>query len=222
MSRRALSRHRPWLLASLVASISYFLISDAPIGGLWLMLWKGTGVAFLAVYAALRGWGRDGALITAVLALGALGDIALELSFLVGGTLFALGHLFAIGLYLRNRREAAAVSQTLTAAALLILTPVIAALLTYPLDNWVLAAAYSALVGAMAGAAWTSRFPRYQVGIGAVLFVISDLLIFAREASVLADSVTDWLIWPLYYSGQFLIATGVVQTLRRDRNRGRR
>ncbi len=181
------------------------------------MLWKGAGVAFLAIYAAFRGRGLDGLLISGVLAFGALGDVALEISYLVGGGLFAIGHLIAIVLYLRNRRTSITGSQAVAAFGLLLLTPVIAGLMTYPLDNWVLATAYSALVGAMAAAAWTSRFSRYRVGVGAVLFVISDLCIFAREASVLPEAVTAWLIWPLYFGGQFLIATGVVQALRQER-----
>ena len=216
MPHPALAKHRPWLLASLVAGVSYFFVSDDPIGGAWLMLWKGAGVAFLAIYAAFRGKGVDGLLIAAVLMFGAMGDVALELSFLGGGSLFAVGHAIAIALYLRNRREHASGSQVMTAAALLLLTPVIAGLITYPVDNWHVATAYSGVVGAMAAAAWLSRFPRYRVGAGAVMFVVSDLLIFAGEAGALPRSVTEWLIWPLYYGGQFLIATGVVQTLRKD------
>lgn len=218
MPHPALARHRPWLLASLIAGISYFFVSDEPIGGAWLMVWKGAGVAFLAIYAAFRGRGLDGLLIAAVLVFGALGDVALEVSFLVGGGLFAVGHVIAIALYLRNRREFVTGSQIATAAALLILTPVIAGLITYPLENWFLATAYSGLVGVMAAAAWSSRFPRYRVGAGAVMFVVSDLLIFAGEAQALPRVVTEWLIWPLYYGGQFLIAVGVVQTLRSDGN----
>ena len=214
MSRRALSEHRPWLLASLIAGVSYFFVADDPIGGVWLMLWKGAGVAFLATYAAFRGRGTDGLLIAAVMLFGALGDVALEISYVVGGGLFAVGHLIAIALYLRNRRERTSSSQLMAALALLILTPLIAALMTFPLGNWMLAAAYSGVVGAMAATAWLSRFPRYRVGLGAVLFVVSDLFIFSREAGVLPESITSWLIWPLYFGGQFLIATGVVQTLR--------
>lgn len=218
MPKAALAKHRPWLLAALIAGVSYFFVSDDPIGGVWLMLWKGAGVAFLAVYAAFRGVGTDGLLIAAVLLFGALGDVALEVSFLIGGSLFAVGHLIAIVLYLRNRRDSTTSSQRLAAAGLIVLTPLIAGLMTFPLPNWTLATAYSGLVGAMAAAAWMSRFGRYRVGVGAVLFVVSDLLIFAREASVLPDLVTGWLIWPLYFGGQFLIAVGVVQTLRKDRN----
>ena len=214
MPKRALSEHRPYLLASLIAAVSYYFVADDPIGGIWLMGWKAAGVGFLALYAAHRGKGFDAWLIAAVMAFGAMGDALLEVSFLIGGGLFAIGHLIAIWLYLRHRRGATTASQKGAGLALLIFTPILAALLTYPLPNWELAAGYSFLVGAMAAAAWTSNFPRYRVGAGAVLFVVSDLLIFGREAGRVPYEVAEWLIWPLYYGGQFLIATGVVQTLR--------
>ena len=215
MPKRALSEHRPYLLASLAAAVSYFFVMDDPIGGIWLMAWKGAGVGFLALYAAHRGKGIDGTLIALVMAFGALGDVALEISFLVGGGLFAIGHLIAIALYLRNRRGGPTSSQQLAGLALLVATPVIAGMMTYPLPNWQVATGYSFLVGAMAAGAWTSRFSRYRVGAGAVMFVVSDLLIFAREAGHITAEVGSWLIWPLYYGGQFLIATGVVQTIRK-------
>ena len=74
-------------------------------------------------------------------------------------------------------------------------------------------AAYSVILAAMATMAWSSNFPRYRVGIGAILFVISDLLIFA-ELGPLANS--EWsgiAIWYLYYFGVLMIAVGVAQTL---------
>lgn len=216
MPKRALIEHRPYLVLSLLFAVTYFFVMDGKVGGSWLALWKGAGVGFLAVYAAHRGRGRDGVMITLVLALGALADVVLEFSFLVGGAIFALGHLVAIALYLSNRRSSVTNSQRAAGIALLLGTPLIAGLLTYPLDNWLLAALYALIVGAMGAAAWLSRFPRYRVGVGAVLFVVSDLVIFAREAGHVPVPVAEWLVWPLYYSGQFLIATGVVQTLRKS------
>jgi hypothetical protein len=217
MPHRALIKHRPWLLLSLLAGVTYFFAADEPIGGLWLMLWKGAGVGFLAIYAWLRTKGRDGLLIALVMALCATADMVLELDLLIGGAIFGLAHVVAIGLYLRNPREKVAPSQILAGAALLFLTPAIAGSIVFPLPNWAAATVYSALVGAMAAAAWTSRFPRYRVGVGAVMFVMSDLLIFSREAEVVPALVAAWLIWPLYYFGQFLIAVGVVQTLRKGK-----
>ena len=217
MPKRALIDHRPYLLLSLLFGISYFFVMDGKVGGSYLALWKGAGVAFLAIYCAQRGRGREGVLITLVMAVCALADVVLEFSFLFGGALFALGNAIAVWLYATNRRENPTGSQIAAGVALLIGTPAVAALLTYPLENWYLAALYALIVGAMAGAAWTSRFPRYRVGVGAVLFVVSDLVIFAREAGHMSRDLAEWLVWPLYYGGQFLIATGVIQTIRKGK-----
>jgi hypothetical protein len=44
--------------------------------------------------------------------------------------------------------------------------------------------------------------------------VISDWLIFSRGGSLDLGVLPDLLIWPLYYAGQVMIATGIVQCLR--------
>ena len=213
MPKRALLEHRPWLLAGVIASLAYYFLWNNPIGGVWLILLKGAGVGFLAVYAWRRAPGLDGAILTLALALSAAADMALELWFEVGGALFAASHLAAIVLYLRNRREQTVWSQRLAAAALLLGVPVISYLLSGRADI----AVYSVFLGLMAAAAWMSRFPRYRVGIGAVLFVISDWLIFSREGLYDLSPLPDTLVWPLYFAGQLMIATGVVQTLRGER-----
>lgn len=210
---RALIDHRPWLLASLTASISYFVFRDNPVPGAYLIVWKGAAVGLLAVYAARRSHGLDGWLLTTTMALGALADMVLELDLVAGGALFALAHLVAIALFLRNPRDRRTGSQTAAALALFLGTPLVAGLMAMPDPRWPLAAGYAAIVGAMAATGWLSRFPRYRVGVGATLFVASDLLIFARESQHLPEAVTWWLIWPLYYAGQFLIATGLIRTM---------
>ena len=217
MPKRALVEHRPYLLLSLLFAVTYFFAMDGKVGGAFLSIWKGAGVGFLAIYAAHRGVGRDGLLIAVFLLLCALADVVLEFSFLVGGALFAVAHLVAIALYLGNRRERTTGSQKAAGLALLAGTPLIAAMLTYPLDNWHLVAIYALVVGAMGASAWTSSFPRYRVGIGAILFVVSDLFIFAREAGHISLGLAEWLVWPIYYSAQFLIVTGVVQTIRKGK-----
>ncbi|MEO1967870.1 MAG: lysoplasmalogenase family protein [Sphingomonadaceae bacterium] len=214
MPHRALIEHRPWLFASLVAAISYFIYADESVPGLFLTVWKGAGVGLLAIYAARRAHNADGWLLVAVMATEACADMALEVSFVVGGALFAIGHVIAIRLFLRNRRTTLASSQKAAAIALMVGSPAIAALLTFGHAGWALATAYALIVGAMAGSAWTSGFPRYRVGVGAVLFVVSDLSIFARESGHITPALAMWLIWPLYYAGQFLITTGIVQNLR--------
>ena len=67
----------------------------------------------------------------------------------------------------------------------------------------------------MAAGAWASVFPRYRVGSGAVLFVVADLLLFAEMGPLAGSPVPQFLVWPIYYLGQLLIAVGVAQALRK-------
>ena len=214
VARRALAERRPWLLASLVLGISYFFAKDSAVPGLYLVAWKGAGVALLAVYALLQGVGRDGRLLAGVMALGALGDVLIEVDTAAGGAAFFAGHVVAIWLYARHRRLVVTQSQKIAAVVLLIATPIIAFLLPADRTAAVPVALYALVLGGMAGMAWTSAFPRYRVGIGALLFVVSDLLIFAGMGPLADSPVPDLTIWPLYYFGQFLICTGVVTRLR--------
>ncbi len=175
--------------------------------------WKTSGVALLALWAATQARSADGWLIAGALALGALGDLLLEThGFTIGGAAFAAGHAVAIVLYLRNRRANPSSSQKLLGYVLAPATVAISASLAAPAGQALPVGAYGAFLGVMAATAWTSRFPRYRVGIGAVLFVISDLLIFSRFGVMKESVVPGLLIWPTYFAAQALIAWGVVQT----------
>jgi uncharacterized membrane protein YhhN len=215
MARQALIEQRPWLLASIAAATAFYFLRDNPIGeGTWGLLAKGASVGLLAIYALLRtprGKHRaDGVLLALALALASAGDVAIELDFLAGGALFALTHSVAVALYLRNRHKRPSPVQKLIGLALLIGTP----LVSYLLSRQPEIAAYAAFLGAMASTAWMSHYPRYRVGTGAVLFVLSDWLIFSRLGPYDLAPLPDLLIWPLYYIGQVMIATGIVQCLR--------
>ena len=215
MAKQALIEQRPWLLASIVAATAYFFLKDNPIGeGTWGILLKGAGVALLALYALLRvphdRRGIDGALLVLALALAALGDMTIELYFTASGALFAAAHCVAVALYLRNRHPRPSPVQKLTGVGLLIGTP----LVSFLLSGQAQIALYAGFLGAMAAAAWMSHYPRYRVGTGAVLFVVSDWLIFSRMGAYDQAPLPDLLIWPLYYAGQVMIATGIVQCLR--------
>lgn len=207
-----------WLLA-LAGGISFFVAVYARWDGPAIWAWKTTGVAFLAAWAAANARNRDGWLIAAVLAFGALGDFLLDaLGLMSGAVAFAVGHVIAIMLYLGNRRPILTGSQTLLTFAVVPLALIIAWGLTRHAAAGQMGAAvgYTALVAVMAAAAWASRFPRYRTGIGAMLFLASDLFIFAGEGGALSRDVTMWFVWPLYFGGQALIAWGVVGTLARE------
>ena len=215
MAKQALIEHRPWLLASVAAAVAFYFLADNPIGGLWLIGLMGAAVGLLATYALRRiGQGIDGAIFALALALAAAGDMVFELNQNAAGALFFVSHLVATVFYLRQHRAATTPSQKLLAAALLTATPLVSYLLSFRPE----VAFYATALGAMAATAWISRFPRYRVGTGAVLFIVSDWLIFSREGPLDLEPLPSLLIWPLYYAGQLMIATGVVQTMRGERS----
>jgi uncharacterized membrane protein YhhN len=200
------------LIASILAGASYVAAWGLHLPQAAELTWKGAGVGLLAVYAALHAKRLDGWLLVAVMAFGALGDVLLGAAGLtVGALAFLAGHLVAIGLYLRNRRAALSRSQLALAVVIVPATVTIAFLLPTDRAGAPGVALYSLGLSLMAATAWTSRFHRFRVGIGAVMFVVSDLLIFGR-AGPLPDSFAVGLaVWGLYYVGQLLICVGVVR-----------
>ena len=208
MSLRALV-----LAAAIAAGLTYIGSWLLPLPPAAAIAWKGAGVGLLAVYAALSARSLDGWLLAILLAFGALGDVLLEThGFVVGGLAFLLGHLVAIGLYLRNRRPLGFGS--LSYAGALFLFIVLTAYL-FPLNRATAGpiALYAAGLGAMAAAAWLSRFPRALVAAGAIMFAISDLLIFLRTGRPTLDiPPMSVAVWGLYFAGQALIAVGVVRS----------
>ena len=210
------------LLAALLAGISYLAAAALPLPAPAAIAWKGAGVALLALYAASKARNTDGWLITAVMAFGALGDVMLEIAGLIPGALaFLGGHLIAITFYLRHRRSKLSLSQGLLAILIIPATVITAYLLPADRAGAPGVALYALGLALMAAAAWISRFPRYLVGLGAMMFVASDLLIFARSGPLAGAGWIGLAIWALYFAGQVGICVGVVQNTRnsdRDRN----
>jgi len=212
MNRDAL---KPLILAaSVICGVSYMAswnLGLSPVAG---MVWKGSGVALLAVWAALSARNRAGWEITAIMGFGALGDVLLEAMGMIPGALaFLVGHRFAIGLYQRYRRPRLTRSQIALAIVLIPTVTLAAFLLPAARSSAPGIAVYALVLSLMAATAWTSRFPRYQVGLGALMFVVSDLLIFARSGPLQGAAWVGFGVWILYYFGQVLICRGVVNTL---------
>lgn len=206
-----------WVLAAAVlAGVSYVAGWFLPIPDWANVAWKGAGVSLLALYAALNARSLDGWLLALVMAFGALGDMLLETRGLIVGALaFLAGHLTAIGLYLRNRRAGLGGADWAIAAGIVVSVTVAAYLLPPERAGAGLVALYACGLAVMAACAWLSRFPRALVAAGALMFCVSDLLIFLRTGRPELDILPMGLaVWGLYFAGQALIAVGVVRGLR--------
>ena len=208
-----LAHKRPWLLASLFFGLTFPLSWQLGLPDYLSILWKMAGVGLLIGYALRKHRMGEFLLVAGVMAFWALGDGLLELDMIWGAIAFAIGHVVAMYLFLRHQRVHPVLSQKLLAIAVFVLAPVIAYFLPADRAMGMQAAVYTLFVAGMAATAWNSNFPRYRVGMGAMAFVASDLLIFARMGP-LADSVwSDLAVWVLYFGGVLLIAVGVVTTM---------
>jgi uncharacterized membrane protein YhhN len=211
--KQDLAHKRPWLLASLAFGLTYPLTWQFALPGLAAIAWKMAGVGLITGFALRKHHTGEFLLLAAVMAFWALGDGLLELDMVWGAIAFAVGHIVAIALFLRHRRVHPVFSQKALAIAVFLLAPVIAYYLPADRDWGLQAAAYTLFVASIAAAAWNSNFPRYRVGMGAMAFVVSDLLIFAEMGPLAEASWIGYAIWGLYYGGVLMIATGVVTTL---------
>lgn len=207
-------RTEPLFTAALIAGISYYANYWLEAGGTAAVAWKGAGVALLALWARGKAVNSDGRMIGAVLALGALGDVLLEVQGLVAGAVaFLAGHFLASYLYLRNRRvpHAQWIAPPVAAAVAVLAWYVFR---TQP--DPVLLGLYVFGLALMTASAALSRLG-ILVAVGALLFFASDWLIFLRMGPLAGSPVPHLLIWPTYFGGQALIAWGAVHALRGEK-----
>ncbi|KAL2142039.1 hypothetical protein VTI28DRAFT_1609 [Corynascus sepedonium] len=221
-SKLAVADLNPALLTgSIGAAVLYLAMVRVP-PSRWRMVVKTASTALLSAVTAVR----DGPLLlVGALALGSLGDAFLawddDGSFLAGLASFLVAHLLYIGVFLQtnaNYQEGIqAVLQSWRAAAagglILLISGMIFILM--PRINTELRAPvvlYSLTIMVMALTALTLGNDRAVVG--SLMFSASDgILATDRFLVSPASSHRPWMqyaVWILYYSGQLLIALGVL------------
>jgi len=194
-----------WLVVSLAFGTGFWLLGWLVPPGPMHMAFKGAGVATLALYALDRSTSATRP-IAMVMVLGAVGDVLIEQDMSLAALAFLVGHCYACWFYSYNRRRLVWTDGVFGALAMLIIPGLTS--LAMPGDTGVLA--YSCGLAAMVACAWCSRFPRDRVALGAVLFALSDVLLFASKGQPATGALAAVLVWPLYYAGQVLIVLGVV------------
>lgn len=215
MLARSLAEKRPYLVLSVIAALAFFYLRASDLPELYLVPIKGSAVGFLALYAWARHSSKSAHLLAGALVAAAIGDMAIIYDLRAGAVAFFVFHVVAIVMFLRHRGPPLESRDSIIFIALLLGTPFVSYWLPEDPAMAMPVAIYALALGAMAAAAWASDFPRWRVGAGAILFVISDLLIFAGEGPLSGSAAAEYLVWPIYYLGMFLITVGVVTTLRK-------
>ncbi|MBN9038769.1 MAG: lysoplasmalogenase [Rhizobiales bacterium] len=202
------------LLLSLIAAVLYGL-AQAREPSWRRSVAKTAAVGLLAVLSAVE---RGPLLLTAALALGAVGDAALaqrgERAFLAGLAAFLLAHLAYVALFATRWqgwdivtrepwRMALGLALLAVCAFMAVrLRPAVGDALRLPV------AAYTAAILAMGLAALL--VPGWGIAAGAALFVASDALLATRKFLLAPEAAAGprlgWAVWASYYLAQALIA----------------
>lgn len=178
------------------------------------MMIEAGALLMLAVYALLRHRGADSLRLAGMLAFAGVGAVVFSLWEWAGVFLLIIAWSWGIALFNAHRREVISPIQKLTAVALLLLTPISAGLLSEPEARGIIG--FQGLVlGGMAGLAWTSTFPRFRAGLGAVMVVFGELFALAELGPLAGASWAGLAAWLLFYFGLFLLAIGVSGELQR-------
>jgi len=206
-----------WLISlSVAASIIYLATQHwrpwQPFPGSALV--KGFAVGPLALLAwQARRERHDAGLLALALAFCTAGDILLDLDprfFAFGLALFLLAHITYTGLFVRNRTLGIKRDWKMGAAVLCIL------LYSVTLSIWIVPSTgalavpvilYVCALTIMVSSALVARLAQRWVGVGAVLFLVSDSLLAIHKFKQPVP-LRDYLVWTTYYLGQCGIAFG--------------
>lgn len=187
---------------------------------------KGTAVGLLAIFVLISMQSVNHFLLLLALTASVAGDVFLALpienAFIKGLSAFLVAQLLFIILYLKNRMPFAELSAArLRVCGLLWATAGIAIFFLYPHlgELMIPVFVYTAALVGMATTALFSKFPVKLTGLGALLFVVSDSVLGARQFLTVPE-FTGYIVWGTYYLAELLMTLGVMLSVERRTNFG--
>ncbi|MBP5271078.1 MAG: lysoplasmalogenase [Clostridia bacterium] len=215
------------LSASVISALVYIFGSNPrkrterkALASLFFVLY---GLAAVAGQMTLNG--RPSAfsvLVLSGLALGAVGDVLLEVSrgrrglFVAGGASFAAGHLLYIAAFALVCPGHALYAVAAAVPAAVLITVTLCAVFGIGGQKRAAVAVYACVLSFMASyaviCAFVSRDTRFlRIASGAVLFLASDILLAINIFSKNKKKAVGTVCLLCYYAGQLLIASGLYQ-----------
>ncbi|MCA3697944.1 lysoplasmalogenase family protein [Aquidulcibacter sp.] len=202
------------LTAAIIIGLTHTASWSADIGDPIRLTWRFASVGLLALYAMLNARNTDGWLLTAVMFISACSDILLVIvGQAVGAMTFIVADFFAIALYCRNLRPNLSWGWYAGVGAFVASISALSYLLPNNRDDAILVAAFVVPLATMAALTFLTRFQPFLVGLGAMMVLGSDMLIFGRMGPLQGMSGLSETIWLCYFVGEVLVAFGVTRGL---------
>lgn len=171
----------------------------------------------ISVFAARKGLASQ--MVGTALAISAVGDMLLvTVGSAAGGLAFAIAHLVAGYAYATNRRENNTAALWIAASAVPLIAVISSYLMLRGSDQNILISLFPLLSASMAALAILSRFPLWLSGLGAAIFVASDVLFLADLGILRRSGEWGFLTWASYAVGYAMVARGAAFFGTNDRN----
>ena len=203
------------------SGLAFEVLADLPKSS--IILWKVAAEACLVGAVIITAQTKTALRLSAYIFVIFIADIILALGAIsIAGLLFALAHLFAAFTYIRLPSP----PKRPLGSNILAFLPIIAVvgmvlyfILTHRFQILVLFPIFSAIA---ALGALRSPYSTLSVGLGAVIFWLSDL-IFVLAVILKGDATSaGWLVWLSFSAGLLLIALGFIKQHARQYNRALR
>lgn len=200
-------------MASLIAALIFW--ASRPFPGRFIL--KGIPVLALALIVWNHKKSRQEITLFIALLFHCLGDVFLEIArvrlFLPAVGAFTLGHIFYILTFkvdVSSHHGLSATRKMLVSAVIIfaiimgvVIVPHLKTPLVAPVVLYVIA------ISTMAIFAFLANYRTAWISLGAVSYLLSDSLIAINTFVHLFAGIA-YIIWPMYYLGQFLIVVGVL------------
>ena len=161
----------------------------------------------ISVFAARKGLASR--MVGTALAISAVGDMLLvTVGSAAGGLAFAIAHLVAGFAYSKNRRENNSAPVWIAASAVPLIAVVSSYLVLRSSDQNILMSLFPLISASVAALAILSRFPLRLSGLGAAIFVASDVLFLADLGILRHSGEWGFLTWASYAVGYAMVARG--------------
>ncbi|NKB15707.1 MAG: hypothetical protein HC774_00335 [Sphingomonadales bacterium] len=170
---------------------------------------KGLFSMLLAISVLVARKGSASNMIGAALAISAVGDVLLAtIGSTAGGLAFAVAHLTAGYVYAKNQRDNNSVALWLFAIAVPFVAVGSSYLVLRGSDQNILMSLFPLISASMAALGILSRFPFWLSGLGAAIFVASDVLFLADLGILRHSGEWGFLTWASYAVGYAMVARG--------------
>jgi len=181
-----------------------------------VVIWKLLSAGFLTLPVVIAAWVKRSkplVLLATALCIIIFADFLLAVKYVtISGGVFILAHIIAMSAYFLARQKRQNISAAVRALSMLIagLVILMASIIIKTTDISLALAIFPIFSALAASFALRSQFPVHLTGLGAVIFMMSDVTFVLGSLGGNGAAHLGWIVWICYFAGLALITRGAL------------